>query len=248
MKYMVGIGYVNRLDLLFRALRSIEIYWPHTIVFDNSDNKDLRKEYPLLKNVTVCESPVPLTFPQMMNVLIEKASAEECDVIIHIHSDTEAYPGSPERFLELLQSLQDEGRKWGLAFTRADGTDRDYDYLIAYNMKALKEVGNWDTNFPQYFADTDYYWRIHLAGYEHIRTGIPVKHEGSSVMLSDPYRFEVFRNTIRLYRAYYKRKWGGTWFQEIYAEPFAAGKPECVAAPPPGWHLPQVDNDDSDSD
>jgi hypothetical protein len=205
--YLLGMGFFNRPDLLYKALESIPSYWTNTLVIDNSENQALRKVTWLHDRVSVMEPPVPFTFPQMINYLREQGEARGCDFILYMHNDAEAHPGTPEAFLNVLNDLLAKGRKWGAAFT-------NYDILLALHLKAMAKIGPWDTTFTQYCSDTDYYWRLKSAGYELVWTGLGVTHHngGSNTVKSDPYRKHLQRVTSpHLYEPYFVRKWGRTW-------------------------------------
>lgn len=215
MKYLVGIGYVNRDDLLNKAIKSIELFWSNTLIIDNSNHKDLRKKDLFSADVRVYEPPVPLTFSQTMNLLHRFGSEQRCDVIIFMHNDAEADVGTAEKFLLAIEKMQKEGRKWGVVFT-------NYHTLAAFNMKAVKETGPWDTILPHYFSDCDYYRRLHLAGYEHVKTGLNVIHHnnGASTIKSDAQLEHINNRTFPLYQSYYQSKWGGLPGKERFTMPF----------------------------
>ncbi|MCI3926315.1 glycosyltransferase family 2 protein [Paenibacillus sp. TRM 82003] len=237
MKYLMGISYVNRPDLLEEAVNSIPAYWNNTIVIDNSDDRSLRGATWLQGKAAVYEPPVPMTFPQRMNWVNAQAEKLGCDVVMFMHDDTVAHPGTPERFLETLERLTQENPRWGVAFTRAEGMQTDYDYFCAFRMDAVKAVGAWDERFMQYFSDTDFYWRLLAAGYEHVYTGLPVKHYGGSSTFADPYRKAVFNASFPMYDQYYREKWGGTWFDERYAKPFQPESAPFAPAKPRDWRF-----------
>lgn len=71
MNFIVGIPYVNRPDLLQRAVDSIKPYWPNTVIIDNSEQQELRN-HDISSKVEVFIPPVPLTFTQSMNFIIKK--------------------------------------------------------------------------------------------------------------------------------------------------------------------------------
>ncbi|WP_210367641.1 glycosyltransferase family 2 protein [Bacillus sp. REN3] len=200
MNYLVGIGYKSRLDLLHRAVDSIEPYWPHTVIVDNSDGLDLRAEDSLSSKVTIFEPPVPLTFPQKINYLLEAAKERSCDALIFMHADAEAAHGVPEAFLKLIEEVRREEEKWGAIFT-------NYDSLCAINVEAAKAIGGHDTVFTMYFSDNDYYWRLHSAGYKMLQTDLPVIHHGSSSIKSDAYFEYITSITFPLYKSYLLDKW-----------------------------------------
>ncbi|WP_019421432.1 glycosyltransferase family 2 protein [Paenibacillus sp. OSY-SE] len=213
MRYIVGIPYVNRRDLLYRAIDSIRPYWGHIFVLDNSAERELKHDTGLSRSVTVYEPPVPLTFTQSMNWFQRVAAEREADAVFYMHTDAEAHPGTPEAFLGVLEELQSSGRKWGLALT-------NFDALAAYNMEAVRAAGPWDTIFSSYFADIDYHRRLRLAGYDEVFTGLPVEHHGSSTRKSDSRFNFIVDTTWPLYERYYELKWGGKMAQETYMTPF----------------------------
>lgn len=213
MKYIVGIGYANRLDLLHKAVDSIKPYWPHTIIVDNSDGVDLRDEHELHNKVSIFEPPVPLSVTQMFNYLLKRGMQEGCDAVLFMHNDAEAHAGTPERFLEILESWQANGERWGVALTQ-------YDILCAFNLNAVREVGLWDTVMPNFFSDCEYYRRMQMAGYGVPWTHLPVTHHGGQTTKSDPYRMRVYRSAIKVHHEYYLAKWGGTTGKEVYTRPF----------------------------
>ncbi|WP_313802439.1 glycosyltransferase family 2 protein [Cytobacillus sp.] len=214
MKYIVGIPYVNRLDLLQKAVESIKPYWEHTVIIDNSDGRDL-KGHELSSKVQIYEPPVPLTFTQSMNYIIRLAEEKECEVWMYMHCDAEAHEGTPEALLTIVENTIKEGRKWGVIFTL-------YDTLAAYSMEAQKEIGYFDTIIRDYFADTDYYRRMNLAGFELISTPLSNKmnHVGSASIHSDSNRAFITTITFPQSEAYYIAKWGGPRTQEKYNTPF----------------------------
>ncbi|WP_018759817.1 glycosyltransferase family 2 protein [Paenibacillus terrigena] len=212
MRYLVGIPYVNRPDLLIRAVHSIQPYWDHTVVIDNSSERELRQAS-VSNLVSVHEPPVPLSFTQSMNYFQRLASERNCDAVLYMHNDAEANAGTPERFLEILHGLQVSGHKWGLALT-------NFDALAAYNMEAVRAAGSWDTTFSSYFSDIDYHRRLRLAGYDEIFTGLPVMHHVSSTVKSDSNLGFIVNTTWPLYERYYEMKWGGKMAEETYGTPF----------------------------
>jgi hypothetical protein len=211
MKYLLGIPFVNREDLLVRAVESVKPLWPNAVIIDNSERGLRRSTQP----IKVLTPPVPLTFSQTMNLLLRQAAEVSCDALIYMHNDAEAVGDTAERFLAIIAEAVQSGRRWGVAFTA-------YDTLAALNMVAARKIGPWDTILPQYFADNDYYRRIRLAGFETIETGLPVIHAngGSNTLKHDTLRTRLNHITFPLYQSYYTAKWGGTSGQERYTRPF----------------------------
>ncbi len=211
MKYLLGIPFTNREDLLERALESVKAMWPYTVIADNSEAGLDPSAWP----VEVVPSSVPLTFSQSMNLLQRWAAERSCDALIYMHNDAEAGPGTAERLLEIIEEAFITDPGWGVTFTL-------YDTMASLNMTAVGKVGAWDITLPQYYADNDYYRRIRLAGFGVIETGLPVIHAngGSSTIKSDSRRNFLNGVTFPLYHRYYVAKWGGPPGHELYDKPF----------------------------
>ena len=177
MRYILGIPFVNRPDLLRLAIQSVEPLWPHALIIDNSDTGLDTAMWP----VPIVCPPVPLTLSQTMNLLQRLAAERSCDVLLFMHNDAEAGIGTPERLLAIVEEAITSEQRWGVVFTH-------YDTLAAFSMEMARVVGQWDTTLPQYFADGDYYLRVRLAGYEIINTGLQMIHHSnaSSTLKSDP--------------------------------------------------------------
>lgn len=216
MKYLFGIPYVNRPDLLRRAVDSVRSLWPHAVILDNSDTAELGRDsasWPI--PIRRAAAGVPLSFSQSMNHLLALAAESDCAALLFMHNDAEAAEGTPEALLREVERAEAAGRNWGVAFT-------NYDTLAAIRLKAANRIGPWDTNLPQYFADNDYYRRLRLAGWEAIETKLPVLHhnDASSTIKSDPRRNFLNGVTFPLYAEYYRRKWGGEPGGEKFTQPF----------------------------
>lgn len=215
MKYILGIFYVNRLDLLYRAVASMKPCWTHTVIIDNSDNRDLRRESALSSIVSIYEPPVPFSHSQSQNMLHRWGAERQCDAVLYMHSDAEAHEAVPDALLSSITAWQQEGQQWGIAFTNRDT-------LAAYHMKAIQVAGPWDTLLPMYFSDQDWYRRVVLSGYPIVHTGLEVIHhnDGASTIKSNPLLTHLHHVTFPFYYQYYEAKWGGALEQEKYIIPF----------------------------
>ena len=220
MRFLLGIPYVNRPDLLRLALNGVEAMWPRTIIFDNSDGGEL----PTLQGswpVRIFRvSGLPLTLSQTMNLLQAEAVEQKCDACFFLHSDAEPAAGTADMLLAEARRAFRENERWGVIFTR-------YDTFCCFNVSAVAVVGRWDTNLPQYFADNDYYRRVKLAGYKLIEAGLKVIHHegGSCTLKSDPIRAHLNGVTFPLYQRYYEAKWGGPPGAEQFRQPFNMALP-----------------------
>jgi hypothetical protein len=178
MRYLLGIPFVNRRDLLERAVASIPAMRDRLVIVDNSNLRELRDRQ-TLGNELVYEPPVPLTFVQSMNLLQQMAHAAACDVLCVMHNDAEAEPGMDVRFLDLVEEIWRTDPQFGVVFTH-------YDALSAFNMTAIRNSGPWDNLFTGYFADVEYYSRLRRYGFKEIATDISVIHHRSMTIRSDP--------------------------------------------------------------
>jgi hypothetical protein len=209
------VFYVNRPDLLKRAISSFRSLGESLTVVDNS----LEKDEPAIFNspdfASVYAPPVPFTYAQSMNWMLSDAEAKGVNYIIHFHSD--AYsdnPGAADDLLKRVRALTLMRKKWACAYTH-------YDLLWAINPEALREIGEWDTTFPTYFGDNDARMRWKLAGWECVETNIQgVNHEGSATINSDP---ELqFTNSVVFpaHAELYRQKWGGNPGEETFDVPY----------------------------
>ncbi len=203
--YRAFIPYVNRLDLLKKAVDSAKSMFP--IVINNSKLEIDPGEFWSYR------PSVPLTFSQTMNLMIQRCRAVGASICIWMHSDAEAAPGTCTELLRLAREYTASGRKWGVLFT-------NYDALSAINMTAADDVGEWDTNLQWYASDCDWYYRMKLCGWELVETNLPVYHEPSQTLKADPL-ISAQVNAMFPYRTlYYAQKWGGNPGHEVFTRPF----------------------------
>jgi len=211
LRYLLGIPFVNRADLLHRAVESVRALWPHVVIVDNSGSGLDPERWP----VPIIRPSVPLTFAQSMNLLQRRALDAGADVLLFMHNDAEACGDTPRRLLALVDEATAAGRRWGVAFT-------NYDTLAAVRVDAIRHLGEWDPALPQYFADNDWYRRLRLAGWEVLDTGLPVTHhnDASSTVKSDAVLAHANAVLFPLHERYYAAKWGGGAGHESFARPW----------------------------
>ncbi|MEI7028209.1 glycosyltransferase family 2 protein [Paenibacillus sp. y28] len=211
--YAAAVGYTGRPDLLQQALQSVQPLWNNTLVIDNSKELSIASN-PALAAVPVYQPPVPFTYSQTMNLLHRIGADRGCEVIIFARNDALAHPGTTEKLLDMIGTLQITGQKWGAVFTASRA-------LAAYNMAAVREVGPWDIHFPHEFSDDDYHRRLQLAGYELVSTDLAAAllHEGQLEKSNPEPRInpDLMRT---LYEQYYVQKWGGRPGEEQFKQLF----------------------------
>ncbi|MCB0311058.1 MAG: hypothetical protein KDD42_07475 [Bdellovibrionales bacterium] len=222
-KFAIYIPYVSSLETLSTALGSVKSLAKFVTIIDNSDSED-----PALYElgINVFRPPVPLGFSQTQNLMREMAFANYLDFYLFMHSDAESQENSAEK---LVQLASDSPMDWGVIYT-------NYDALCALNCSAVRKVGAWDwRGLDWYFADCDYYRRIELAGFQIIRSGLPVAHRPSRTISSDSHLQHVIELKNRIAHIYYIFKWGGAPGQESFTIPFDGKSIEALKKMlPPG--------------
>lgn len=206
--YCLFIPYVNRPDLLARAVASVCELGPWII--NNSASA------PASDGGSLVLPSVPLTFSQSMNFGIHHAKSCGLKFCFFLHSDAEAAPGVG---LQLLHGARQASERWGAIFT-------NYDAFVVFNVEACHAVGDWDVHLPWYFADNDFYRRLRLAGYPTLESNLEVHHEPSQTLRADAQLSFVNRVVFPLHRQYYAAKWGGEPGRERWDKPFDGQIPE----------------------
>lgn len=207
------IPVVNRPDLLENCVQRAAPVYEDLTVIDNSPDGWV----PHSSRYTLYRPPIPFLFTQTMNWEMQDTLARGKKFCVHMHSDSVVPEGAFEKLLEETRKIDAAGRKWGVIYTL-------YDILAVYNPLAMQAIGGYDTNFKDYFSDNDWYYRLDIAGWERINTGITVGHgvdgAGSQTINSDPYLKYVNSITFPMYRTYYGAKWAGEPGKEHYNVPF----------------------------
>ncbi|MHB1952137.1 MAG: glycosyltransferase family 2 protein [Sulfobacillus sp.] len=201
------IPFVNRVDLLRKAVASIPARLTTEPVVINNSGRELPFDT-LWERVSVETPPVPLSFTQSQNYMLQMARMHP--FYFWMHSDAEDNLGILDKLRDMAMQQRE---KWGAIFTL-------YDTLCVYNTKAVSAIGGYDTNFPAYFSDNDFYRRLSLAGFPTLESHLPVKHVGSQTINSDPFLQYINGITFPFYGDLYRRKWGGEPGHEIYARPW----------------------------
>jgi len=206
------VPYVNRFDLLEKAVRSAVCDDVDINIINNSNGASIG-----IPGVDFIQRrpPVPLTFAQTQNWMLDIASGDSDyeEFYLFMHSDAEAGEGTVKKLVEMAHTLTNTQHKWGVIFT-------SYDALAAFNTQAFVEIGGWDVNFPWYFGDNIVYRKLRLAGYELVESNLPVHHEPSQTLKSDPQLNFINGITFPFYHYFYTQMWGGEPGHEKYLTPF----------------------------
>lgn len=194
--FFIGIPYVNRKDLLIKAIESIKEYSKYIIVFDNSEkcNLELSEYY----GVTIYKPKVPHTFAMTLNTFNSMAKENWQSFWFFMHNDVVASSDSIKQLLRVVSYSY----TWGVIFTQ-------YDALCVFNTEAFDLVGGFDNNMPWYVSDVEFYNRIKYYNYNIIESGIYVEHNNSQTIQNDFKLKEVIQPFIsRMGMEYYTLKWG----------------------------------------
>jgi len=212
------IPFVNRPDLLEKAIRSTWHGGVEAIVIDNSDGGELAYSAGI-----VYTPPVPLTFAQTQNVILKQAIGTknlrngsawiDNPFYLFMHSDAEAVGDTVQLLVAMANAFTVQKHKWGVIFTA-------YDALAAFSTEAMRSIGGWDPMLEWYHSDIDTYYRLRLAGYELIESGLPVKHEPSQTLKADPLLKLKIDLMAPCRSEYYRIKWGGEAHHERFILPF----------------------------
>jgi hypothetical protein len=211
MHYQIYTMFVNRKDLLIRALAGLGEHRKETVILDNSPQQDLMLEDFPGEILRPC---VPLYCNQSYNLIVSLARQRRQEVFFMMHSDALASPEVIAQMLDMADGLNKTGCNWGVLFT-------NYDVLCLWNTRVIQGF-TWDPYLPLYYTDVDCYYRLKLAGVELIETYLSVEHQegGSTTQRADPALRAFVETSYPAWRDYYIRKWGGERGQERFTAPF----------------------------
>jgi len=217
MKWSFKIMHKSRLDLLIKAVKSYNVHevYDKLVITDVSDNFDLKEPEKIFGfNPKIIRPKVHISSTDNFNLYYKECIDNEDDVMFWTHSDI-FFLGDDvlKKFMERVEKAFEDPNWWIYS---------DRWYVIAWRISAIKKIGLVDPNLPNYFSDNDQIYRAKLAGYHAIYTEkLPIHHEGSQTIASDPMRNTLNMNIFAdIFQRYYIKKWGGTPGQEKFVIPF----------------------------
>lgn len=228
-KWAAYVMYVNRPDLLARAVASFPLFTENLTVVDNSPlgwaedaerwEQDHGTELLVFENcrntVGVMKPAVPMTYSQSLNWILLDAQRQSAALIAHFHAD--AFTTNLNAASHLLARACADlaaGKRICCWYTL-------HDLLWMVNVEALADIGGCDITFPSYFTDGCLRVRWEKAGWERVVTGIEgVGHEGSATINSDPKLRALNAHTFHHYAALYEAKFGGPPGAETFDYPY----------------------------
>lgn len=204
---ILGIPILNRPELLWRMLRSIDVAVGEIVVIDNGD----------------CIHEVPEGVPDFTHVW----PGYNMGVAASWNHVVKMRPRAPWWAIfnfDLTmaegdcQRLEDEMERTGglvlLAGMSAFGIDR----------ATVRQAGFFDENFvPAYFEDDDYKHRARMAGVTVTSLPWGAAHEISATMRASDELRRRNEYTFPLNREYFRQKWGGSPYREVFTTPHDGG-------------------------
>ena len=215
-KVFIGIPVLNRVDLLQRALESIDIPAYIYIVNNNSVDSEFQEKLAILKEahgLDVYSAKYNLGVAASWNRIIMYAMGLGYDKLIISSNDTILNPGA----LAALADVDTSDPKSVIWHLHAWNC-----YMI--HVRAIPLVGWFDENFyPAYREDQDYSYRCDALAkvlrHNPIEGG--AEHLGSQTVGSDAEYASHNKNTHGNWNtAHYQMKWGGMPGGEVFTMPY----------------------------
>jgi GT2 family glycosyltransferase len=191
---------LNRYDLLQRMLDSVDVEVKHLLIIDNGagENPDDAPVETLhlsdvIKEVTYLPMPANLGVAASWNLGIKSFPYD--DRWFFVSNDVQFEPGALER---LSEAHTDE-------ITVSSMFPHWQAFCVGY--EAVNAVGLFDEGFfPAYFEDTDFQRRADKAGVLIVEADVPMVHDNSSTLRSDPHFAGKNSNTFSNNQTYFSNK------------------------------------------
>ena len=191
---------LNRYDLLQRMLNSIDVPVTHLLIIDNGSS-NYPEEMPInsllipdsVADFTYLPMPANLGVAASWNLGIKSFPYDDRWFIAS--NDVQFMPGG-------LQALSEARRD---AISLSNMFPHWQAFCVGYD--AVARVGLADEAFfPAYFEDNDWTRRAQHAGVEIVHIDVPMIHDNSSTLKSDPHFVKKNSNTFSNNQAYYSNK------------------------------------------
>jgi GT2 family glycosyltransferase len=197
---------LNRYDLLDRMVSSIDHPVKHLLIIDNGASdvlEDMAIDVPAcVEHTTYLPMPANLGVAASWNLGIKSFPYDDRWVIVS--NDVRFEPGALQR---LSEARTDE-------ITLSSMFPHWQAFSLGY--EAVKRVGLFDEGFfPAYFEDTDYKRRAEQVGVKVVHIDVPMTHDNSSTLRSDPHFASKNSNTYSNNQTHYSNK--------VSNEDFSAG-------------------------
>lgn len=189
---------LNRYDLLQRMVSSIDYPIEELLIIDNGDQLVNLNLPDCVESLRILRMPSNQGVAGSWNLGIKFYPFEP--VWFFSSADTVYLPGA----LEKLATATPEGITLAGSFP--------YWQTFAIGEEAVRKIGLFDENlYPIYFEDNDYTKRAELAGIPISYLDIPVTHDNSSTINSDPKLAQANNRTFSDNQHYFDTKLEGSW-------------------------------------
>lgn len=207
---VLGVPVLNRPDLLYRMVESIDHPVSRLTVIDNGDVVS-RYELGHPDSLRLIRPGYNLGVAASWNLIMRASPRAPWWLIVN--SDLTFAPGDLARLASVV-----DPRKPAIYHLMEFAA-------FALTSVVLERTGYFDENFhPAYDEDVDFARRCELAGIERVRVTSGVMHVGSATIYSDPELRKRNGKTHPANDRYYERKWGGhKQGGEMFTTPFGRG-------------------------
>lgn len=188
---------LNRYDLLQRMLDSVDVPVKHLLIIDNGASEvleDIGIDVPAcVAHTTYLPMPANLGVAASWNLGIKSFPYDDRWFIVS--NDVRFEPGALQG---LCEARTDE-------ITVSSMFPHWQAFSLGY--EAVRRVGLFDEAlFPAYFEDNDYQRRAENAGVKIVHIDVPMIHDNSSTLNSDPHFISKNSNTFSNNKDYYSNK------------------------------------------
>jgi GT2 family glycosyltransferase len=207
---VLGVPVLNRPDLLYRMLDSIDTEIGQIVIIDNGG---VASQSTMNPNERVIRPGQNLGVAASWNLIMQVTPLASWWAIVNF--DLVFAPGDLDRLAQHMDTTTGpEGMVATLGTFSAFGVSRE----------AINRAGWFDENFhPAYFEDNDFQRRCDLAGVTSLSLPTGLTHSISSTIASDHRLRDQNYRTFPMNSDYYRLKWGGSPLHEKYPTPFNKG-------------------------
>jgi len=202
---VLGVPVLNRPDLLYEMLKSIDVPIERVVIVDNGDVVPNITD----ANVRVIRPGHNLGVSASWNLILKTTPTAPWWAFSN--SDLVFAPGDLARLADHMTTVG------GVALL---GTFA----VFGLTADAVHRAGLFDENFaPAYYEDNDFDYRCRLTGVPMAGLAAGLRHEISSTLNSSPRYREQNHLTFAANGSYYVEKWGGMPQSETFTTPFDRG-------------------------
>jgi len=184
---------------------------------DESIKKRLSSFEKQRQNVTYLPFGKNRGLSKSWNDALQFSNENNDEFMLIVNDDLFFRKGGFDEFIEFVRRQNDN---FGLATVMGQESERSPTGTVAIpqefacgvlSRKALQLVGFFDQNFsPAYWEDTDYLYRLHLAGLPTVVDDrILVEHDRSKTIRTSPELAKIVAEAFDRNQEYFHRKWGG---------------------------------------